>query len=167
MSRKCAGSRDIFSGGDSQPAGTRNLPGKTARGGHCRNFFTKNKETMINSCHLKKIKLTNTANWFSSKKNDLDNQGCNALPLRPRVQGGGGRCFRCCPGWSVLLDSTFGLTILLSCQAALNAELAEIRRIQTSMAQVGKLDFFKETDLIRLGIRRGAKLKNTFSLSMD
>ena len=27
-----------------------------------------------------------------------------------------------------------------SCQAALNAELAEIRRIQTSMAQVGKLD---------------------------
>ena len=48
MSRKCAGTRDIFSGGDSQPAGTRNLPGKTTRGGHCRNFFTKNKETMIN-----------------------------------------------------------------------------------------------------------------------
>ena len=30
-----------------------------------------------------------------------------------------------------------------SCQAALNAELAEIRRIQTSMAQVGKLDYVK------------------------
>ena len=57
----------------------------------------------------------------------------------------------------ILDQRCFGLTIFLSWQAALNAELAEIRRIQTSMAQVGKLDFFKETDLIRLGIRRNLR----------
>ena len=43
------------------------------------------------------------------------------------------------PNPSVLLDPTF--VFFLSCQAALNAEVAEIRRIQTSMAQVGKFLF--------------------------
>ena len=94
MSRKCAGSRDIFSGGDSQPAGTRNLPGKTARGGHCRNFFTKNKETMINSCHLKTIKLTNSINWFSPfKKRPWQSRlQCTASP--PESTGWGWTLFQ-------------------------------------------------------------------------
>ena len=90
-----------------------------------------------------------------SLKANLDNPGCNALPLSPRVQSGGGRCLRRCPGltqlvWTeVIWSYVVNLMILWSglYQAALNAELAEIRRIQTSMAQVGKLHYVGNSSL--------------------
>ena len=90
-----------------------------------------------------------------SLKRDLDNPGCNALPLSPRVQSGGGRCLRRCPGltqlvWTEVIWSYVVNLMILSSglyQAALNAELAEIRRIQTSMAQVGKLYYVGNSSL--------------------